>query len=422
MHALTLSTLAAALFASATFAHTDCKSVDASVIKHTGISTGVEEKHDGIRLYIAKPDNSSIRAKENPTSAIVYLTDVFGIELVENRLLADSFARAGYLTIAPDLFNNEHASGDINVPGFNTSAFLARHGPDVTDPIIASTINHLRTAYGIKKIGLTGYCFGGRYSFRFLGAGKGGDAGYAAHPSLLENGEIEAIKGPAAIGAAETDGMMSPARRSEIEALLAKGSAPWQVNLYSGTNHGFGVRANISDPEQLAGKEEAFLQAVRWFDRHLSRPDFILRPAVDEDRDACYTIHRVAMYDVVKATFGWDEEDQIARWNSEWDPSEFQIVVVDGRMIGSIDVVDRTNDILLSGIELEPAFQGRGIGSALIGKLQAKAAQRGVPLVLGVFEANPRARALYERLGFKEFHREGIKALMRWEPDVVKKG
>ena len=183
--------------------------------------------------------------------------------------LADSFARAGYLTVAPDLFNGSLASGDINVPGFNTSAFLAAHGPDVTDPIIAKTIDYLRNTLGIKKIGLTGYCFGGRYAFRFVSAGKGGDAAFTAHPSLLENDEISAIKAPAAIAAAEVDSMMSAARRAEIEALLAKTAQPYQISLYSGTSHGFGVRANISVPVQKIGKEEAFLQAVRWFDNFL---------------------------------------------------------------------------------------------------------------------------------------------------------
>jgi len=183
--------------------------------------------------------------------------------------LADSFARAGFLTVAPDLFAGDPALGDINVPGFNTSAFIAAHGPDVTDPIIASTIDYLKKSLGVKRIGVTGYCYGGRYAFRFIGNGKGADAAFAAHPSLLDNSEILAIKGPAAIGAAENDGMMSPARRAEIEALLATSKQPYQVNLYSGTNHGFGVRANVSIPVQKFGKEGAFLQAVRWFDNFL---------------------------------------------------------------------------------------------------------------------------------------------------------
>jgi hypothetical protein len=47
--------------------------------------------------------------------------------------------------------------------------------------------------------------------------------------------------------------------------MLANTSQPYQVNLYGGTSHGFGVRANVSDPEQKFGKEAAFYQAVRWF-------------------------------------------------------------------------------------------------------------------------------------------------------------
>lgn len=64
----------------------------------------------------------------------------------------------------------------------------------------------------------------------------------------------------------ETDNTMSPARRAEIEAPLEQTGQPFSVALYSGTSHGFGVRADISDPRQKYGKEEAFFQAVRFFD------------------------------------------------------------------------------------------------------------------------------------------------------------
>ena len=65
---------------------------------------------------------------------------------------------------------------------------------------------------------------------------------------------------------AEVDDMMPPERRHEIQALLQKTRQAYSVSLYSGTDHGFGVRANVSDPQQKFGKEEAFFQAVRWFD------------------------------------------------------------------------------------------------------------------------------------------------------------
>ena len=100
------------------------------------------------------------------------------------------------------MFNGTPAPSDINNGGFNTTQFLAAHGTNVTDPIITSTIDYMRKTLGIKTIAATGYCYGGRYSFRFVAPGKGADVAFAAHPSLLENGEIEAIAGPASIAAA----------------------------------------------------------------------------------------------------------------------------------------------------------------------------------------------------------------------------
>ena len=68
------------------------------------------------------------------------------------------------------------------------------------------------------------------------------------------------------MAAASNDSMMPAERRHEITALLGNTSQPYNVALYSGTMHGFGVRANVSDPQQKFGKESAFFQAVRWFE------------------------------------------------------------------------------------------------------------------------------------------------------------
>ncbi|KAI1483639.1 alpha/beta-hydrolase [Daldinia eschscholtzii] len=235
----------------------DCPPTGVSVIAHSGDPVGKEQIHEGINMYVT--GNAS-------DVGVLYLTDVFGIQLLENRLLADSFGRAGYLTVAPDLFNGTPAPGDINGrPDFNVTKFLDDHRPEVTDPIIETAIDFLRTKLGVKKVVATGYCFGGRYTFRFLAEGKGVDVGFAAHPSLLEDAEISALKGPASIAAADADDMTPPARRSQIEALLLETGFPYSLALYGGTQHGFGVRANVSDPKQKFGKEEAFFQAIRWF-------------------------------------------------------------------------------------------------------------------------------------------------------------
>jgi len=247
---------------------------DGSFVVHSGKPKGKEVKHEGITIYISEPEKHNPRAKARKDTAVLYLSDVFGLDHVENKLLADSFANAGYVTVVPDLFDGKPAPYDINgfVPGFDIPEFLARHEPFATDPIIAKTASYIRTKLKIPRIAATGYCFGGRYAFRVLSTPtfngtKIADVAYAAHPSLLGDDEILAIEGPVSVAAAEYDELLLPERRHEIEALLLQTGQSYQTVVYSGTVHGFAVRANVSVEEEKYGKEEAFLQAVRWFDR-----------------------------------------------------------------------------------------------------------------------------------------------------------
>jgi ribosomal protein S18 acetylase RimI-like enzyme len=57
---------------------------------------------------------------------------------------------------------------------------------------------------------------------------------------------------------------------------------------------------------------------------------------------------------------------------------------------------------LMDGIFVAPEARGRGIGSALLTAIMNEGRNRGYPsLRLDVIDTNPRARALYERVGFE---------------------
>ena len=59
------------------------------------------------------------------------------------------------------------------------------------------------------------------------------------------------------------------------------------------------------------------------------------------------------------------------------------------------------NQMLLDGLFVAPAARGRGVGTALVGAVIAEAEGLGLREVrLDVVDSNPRARALYARLGF----------------------
>ena len=44
---------------------------------------------------------------------------------------------------------------------------------------------------------------------------------------------------------------------------------PYQINLFSNVVHGFAVRADISKKREKFAKEQAFLQAVTWFNEYV---------------------------------------------------------------------------------------------------------------------------------------------------------
>ncbi|KAM0355753.1 hypothetical protein ACHAPU_000139 [Fusarium lateritium] len=197
-----------------------------------------------VTLYVSKPHASLGYKKPGQRRGVLFLTDIYGLKLKENRELADKFAKEGFVTVAPDLFNGSPAPSDD--PSFNATEFLAKYPPKVTDPVVAKAIKYLRKELKVSKVAATGYCYGGRYVFRSLDKNGGVDVGFTAHPSLLATDEIKAVTKPVSIAGAG----------------LGK---PFTSVLYSGTSHGFAVRANASDPQQVFAKDEAFYQAVRFF-------------------------------------------------------------------------------------------------------------------------------------------------------------
>ncbi|KAK1991424.1 dienelactone hydrolase [Colletotrichum falcatum] len=246
---------------------------DMSVLAFTGTPVGNITSFNGLDLYVSFPGNQSGKAPGAVITnryGVLLLTDVYGIQSDDNKLLVDSFARAGYVTVAPDLFEGKPRSEDPNA-NFNAAEFFGSHGPEVTDPKVTKAVAFMREQLGIQKIASTGYCFGGRYAFRVLGTpdNKGVQVGFAAHPTLLGDDEIKSIRGPASLAIAEGDTGMNATRRAEIEAAMGTTGLPFTMMLYGKTPHGFATRPDLGDPVQKAAKEDAFVQAVRFYETWL---------------------------------------------------------------------------------------------------------------------------------------------------------
>ncbi|EKD17453.1 uncharacterized protein L3040_005056 [Drepanopeziza brunnea f. sp. 'multigermtubi'] len=238
-------------------------------VKHEGTPTGTSIKIGSIDAYEAPATGKTVHAD----TAILFLPDVIGI-WQNSQLMADQFAANGYYTVIPDLFNGDPLS--LNRPAdFDFTGWLTKgtggnnpHTWEAVDPIVRNSIAFLKEK-GFKRIGAVGYCFGAKYVIRFMPTGKGIDVGFVAHPSFVEESELSAIKGPLSIAAAETDQIFPTEKRHRSEELLIETKQPYQLNLFSGVVHGFSVRCDPSKKQERFAKEQAFLQAVTWFDEYL---------------------------------------------------------------------------------------------------------------------------------------------------------
>jgi dienelactone hydrolase len=102
--------------------------------------------------------------------------------------MADQYAANGYYTVIPDLFNGDALT--LNRPeGFDFMDWMKNgtggknpHTPEVIDPIVQKSLDYLK-GKGYEKIGSVGYCFGAKYTIRFMENGKGIAVGFVAHPS-----------------------------------------------------------------------------------------------------------------------------------------------------------------------------------------------------------------------------------------------
>ncbi|MCJ1477886.1 hypothetical protein MMC13_006559 [Lambiella insularis] len=230
-------------------------------VKHEGTPTGKLDTIEGVEVYIARPQDP------HPSIALLLITDVIGHRFNNAQLIADQYAANGYLTYMPDVFFGDAVP--LNRPAdFAVDDWKKGHTVERTEPVVKKFVKHLREVEGAKRVGAMGYCFGAKYVVRGLGS-RDVDVGYVAHPSFVDADELKQIKGPLSIAAAETDRIFPPPKRHESEEILQEVGQPYQMNLYSGVEHGFAVRGAIDNKVSKFAKEAAFLQAVSWFDAWL---------------------------------------------------------------------------------------------------------------------------------------------------------
>ena len=106
-------------------------------------------------------------------------------------------------------------------------------------------------------------------------------------------------------------------------------------------------------------------------------------------------IHTVCMKEKVEKHYAW----QPNLFRHTFNPKEYQKILLDGRIIGFLKVVETDIEIYIANLMLHPNFQNLGIGTRILQQIIHQSQQKRKLISLQVLKYN-RARSLYERLGF----------------------
>lgn len=214
-----------------------------------------------IPVFVAAP-------AEQVKAAIIVIPEIFGVN-EGIRKKCEDWAAQGYLAVAPDIFWRFAPGVELNpdVPEQLQEAFgyFGQYDADKGVLDIEAVIQWLRSEQGIDRVGLVGFCLGGRMAY-MAACRTDIDASVGYYGVMIDQmlNEARAIANPLMLHIPTADHFVSPDAQRAIHEGLG-GNDKVTLYDYAGLDHGFAAEmGNRRDEEgaQLAdGRTRAFFAA-----------------------------------------------------------------------------------------------------------------------------------------------------------------
>ena len=212
--------------------------------------------------YVAEPAGT-------PKAAVVVLQEIFGVNS-HIRSVADGYAAAGYLAVAPATFHRVRPGVDIGYTDADMktgmelkAAVEALPAPGVLQDIQAA-IDHAAKSTGGKKVGIVGYCWGGLLTWRAAATLSGLSAAVPYYGGGMTAGE-EPARRPACPVLAHFGDQDHWIPLDTVEA-FKKAQPGVEVHVYA-ANHGFNCdqRGSYNEAAAILAKQ----RTLAFFASHL---------------------------------------------------------------------------------------------------------------------------------------------------------
>jgi carboxymethylenebutenolidase len=210
----------------------------------------VSVKHDGrtVETFVAYPESSG------KTPVVLVIHEIFGLtDWAEE--VADEFAAAGYIAVAPDLLSGMGPNGGRTTSFAQDEAIQAvgQLNPDqITADLNAVAGYALKLPAANGKLFVTGFCWGGGQSFRFATNRRDLSAAFVFYGPPPDKDAMTRIKAPVYGFYGGNDARIDATIPDTKEAMKAAGKT-YDPVVYEGAGHGF-MRAGEAPDANAANK------------------------------------------------------------------------------------------------------------------------------------------------------------------------
>lgn len=209
--------------------------------------------------YLARPDDEA----QHP--GLVVIQEWWGL-LPHIKDVAERFARAGFVALAPDLYHGQKAEE----PDEAQKLAMALDRERAVAEILAAA-HHLQEMdqVALKKIGVVGWCMGGGLSLSAAASSEGEiGAAVAFYGRPLSADDTAKIEAPVLGLYGEEDAGIPVEDVRAFEEELKAHQIPHEIHVYEGAQHAF-----FNDTRQAYHPEaaqDAWEKTLAWFRRHLA--------------------------------------------------------------------------------------------------------------------------------------------------------
>jgi carboxymethylenebutenolidase len=180
--------------------------------------------------------------------------------------VADRFARAGFVALAPDLYHGEASERPDEAGRLMMALDIGRAVRD-----LGAAVAFLLAQDGVRgdRVGVVGFCMGGQLALAAACADARVGACvdfYGVHPNVTL--DFSALQAPVLGLFAENDAAVSPETARKLETDIRSAGKSVEIVVVPGVGHAF-FNDSRPDAYDRAAAEDAWDRTRRFFDAHL---------------------------------------------------------------------------------------------------------------------------------------------------------